>query len=293
MALYAFDGTGNEDRDGTDYDSNVLDFFRAYDDPLKNDDAGKERGSLYLKGIGTRGRTLVGELKSEAFGIGGHRRVRQAMDRLENNIEAGDTVVDLIGFSRGAALALSFGNDVARKLPKTTIRFVGLFDVVGQFGVPGEHINAGHDLGLPTCAGCCYHAMALDESRALFPLTRLGRGFDSKSSLREVWFRGVHSDVGGGNGNRGLNWIALNWMFENALRHGLPILPAAVAANLADKDLPQRISRNSLDLRIRRTVRANDLLHAAVQLIAGEPDRPHNNPRRKLARIDDAGTIIG
>ena len=149
MALYAFDGTGNEDREGTDFDSNVLDFFLAYDDPSKNDDPQAERGSLYLKGIGTRARTPIGVLNAEAFGIGGHRRVRQAMDRLENNIEGGDTVVDIVGFSRGAALALSFGNDIARKLPKVRIRFIGVWDVVGQFGVPGEHINAGHIVRLP------------------------------------------------------------------------------------------------------------------------------------------------
>jgi len=293
MALYAFDGTGNEDRDGTDFDSNVLDFFRAYDDPSRNDDPQAERGSLYLKGIGTRARTPLGVLNAEAFGIGGHRRVRQAMDRLENNIEGGDTVVDIVGFSRGAALALSFGNDIARKLPKVRIRFIGVWDVVGQFGVPGEHINAGHVVRLPPNAACCYHAMALDESRALFPLTRLGRGFDASKTLREVWFRGVHSDVGGGNGNRGLNWIALNWMYENARRHGLPILASAVEANLADKQLPQRISRHDLDARIKRVIRAKDLLHAAVQLVAGEPDRPHNNPKVTLARIDDAGVVTG
>ena len=47
MALYAFDGTGNEDRTDDAFDSNVCDFFHAYDDPLKNDDPSKERGSLY------------------------------------------------------------------------------------------------------------------------------------------------------------------------------------------------------------------------------------------------------
>ena len=103
----------------------------------------------------------------------------------------------------------------------------------------------------------------------------------------------MHSDVGGGNGNRGLNWIALNWMYENARRHGLPILASAVEANLADKQLPQRISRHDLDARIRRVIRAKDLLHAAVQLVAGEPDRPHNNPKVTLARIDDAGVVVG
>ena len=38
MALYAFDGTGNEDQDRDDRDSNVIDFFSAYIDPNKNTD---------------------------------------------------------------------------------------------------------------------------------------------------------------------------------------------------------------------------------------------------------------
>jgi uncharacterized protein (DUF2235 family) len=113
MALYAFDGTGNEDREGDDRDSNVLDFFRGYDDPLKNRDPKEEGGSLYLKGIGTRPRTSIGRKIGIAFGIGGHRRVRQAPDRLEDNFEAGDDAIDIVGFSRGAALALSFANEIS------------------------------------------------------------------------------------------------------------------------------------------------------------------------------------
>ena len=66
--------------------------------------------------------------------------------------------------------------------------------------------------------------MAMDESRKLFPLTRLcAKDGSHDDRLVEAWFRGVHSDIGGGNGNRGLNWIALHWMFMNAVRTGLPI----------------------------------------------------------------------
>src|SRR5688572_30936625 len=108
MALYAFDGTGNKDEDGYERDSNVVKFFNAYIDPKKNDDPDEEQGSLYLKGIGTRARTFFGRGPAEAFGIGGHRRIRQAMERLENNLDAGDAIVDVIGFSRGAALSMSF-----------------------------------------------------------------------------------------------------------------------------------------------------------------------------------------
>lgn len=292
MALYAFDGTGNEDREGFDRDSNVLGFFRAYDDPSKNDDPRMAGGSLYLKGIGTRAKTLVGDGLAESFGFGGHRRVRQALDRLENNIEGSDTDVDIVGFSRGAALAISFANEIARKLPDVSVRFIGVWDIVGQFGLPGPRLNAGHDLGMPSNVVHCYHAMALDESRAFFPLTRLGSGRDTSGRLQEVWFRGVHSDVGGGNGNRGLNWISLNWMYENARRHDLPINPAEVAANLIANNLPQRIGEHKLDARVERRFLANDLLHASVRLEPGEPGRPHNNPTVKLARIDDAGQIV-
>src|SRR5262245_54413529 len=108
MALYAFDGTGNEDQEEAARDSNVVDFFSAYIDPNKNADPDEDFGSLYLKGIGRRARTLAGMKLSEAFGLGGHRRVEQAMRRLKNNRKRGDTIVDIVGFSRGAALAMSF-----------------------------------------------------------------------------------------------------------------------------------------------------------------------------------------
>jgi uncharacterized protein (DUF2235 family) len=291
MALYAFDGTGNEDQEDATRDSNVCDFFTAYEDPLKNDDPSKERGSLYIKGIGQLAHTRSGDALASIVGFGGHRRVRKAMDRLENNIEAGDRTIDIVGFSRGAALAISFANEIAKKMPRESIRFIGVWDIVGQFGAPGEHINAGHDLDFPPNVAHCFHAMALDESRLFFPLTRLGKGRNTSSKLQEVWFRGVHSDVGGGNGNRGLNWVALNWMYEAARRCGLPLNAAAVAQNLADKGMPQQISAHKLDAGRIRVILNGDLLHSTVQLTPGITGRPHNNPTFPCARIDDAGLI--
>ena len=291
MALYAFDGTGNEDQEDATRDSNVCDFFTAYEDPLKNDDTSKERGSLYIKGIGQFANTRTGDALASVFGFGGHRRVRKAMDRLENNIEAGDRTIDIVGFSRGAALAISFANEIAKKMPRESIRFIGVWDIFGQFGAPGEHINAGHDLDFPPNVAHCFHAMALDESRLFFPLTRLGKGRNTSSKLQEVWFRGVHSDVGGGNGNRGLNWVALNWMYEAARRCGLPLNAAAVAQNLADKAMAQQISAHKLDAGRIRVILNGDLLHSTVQLTPGITGRPHNNPTFPCARIDDAGLI--
>jgi uncharacterized protein (DUF2235 family) len=215
------------------------------------------------------------------------------MARLKQNRKRGDDVVDVVGFSRGAAIALSFANVIASELPGLSVRFMGLFDVVGQFGLPGRHVQAGHILTLPPNVKCCRHAMALDESRATFPLTRLcddnGKPADS---LVEVWFRGVHSDVGGGNGNRGLNWISLHWMFMNARRAGLPIEQAMIDSNLADRALAQQISDHKVDLEKRRTFFPNDCLHSSVMLVAGIAGRPHNNPAITLRRMNDDGAFV-
>ncbi len=303
MALYAFDGTGNEDRaddgHGNSLDSNVLDFFRGYSDPNGNDDPKKETGSLYLKGIGTMARTILGEKVGMAFGIGGHRRIRLAMERLENNVDAGDTEIDVVGFSRGAAIAVSFANRLAKRFPGVRVRFLGLWDVVGQFGAPGTHVNAGHDLDVPSNVDRCYHAMALDETRLLFPLTRLGKKTAAPAWLQEAWFRGVHSDVGGGNGNPAMNWLSLHWMYQNALRHQLPIAAKAIESNLKDSfdqngtARPRHISDHTIDAGRAREVFERDVLHHSVGFDPDPNGRFLNNPAHliHLARVDDAGNV--
>jgi hypothetical protein len=270
MALYAFDGTGNEDHEGTLKDSNVLMFFNGYEDSQKTQEPGENGRSLYLKGIGTRAKEVVGKAIAEQFGIGGHKRV---------------------GFSRGAALAISFANELAKKHPERQIRFIGVFDIVGEFGAPGQHLNAGHDLRFPPNVKHCYHAMAMDEHRGLFQLTRLtGSDPGQHGRLSEVWFRGVHSDVGGGNDNPHLNGISLNWMYENAVREGVPISKAAIAENLARRKEPPQIDEK-FEVGPLRNFLKGDVIHSSVVFDKGNPAHPHNNPGFSCARIDDAGTI--
>ena len=109
--------------------------------------------------------------------------------------------------------------------PQPQIRFLGVWDVVGAFGLANlgnTELNIGHHLALPRAnLQYCFHALALDERRPSFLPTRL-------PGAQEVWFRGVHSDIGGGNGNRGLNDITLKWMFSKAKAAGLPITDAAI-----------------------------------------------------------------
>ena len=177
-------------------------------------------------------------------GFGGRTFVRRALQKLEDNIERNDTTIDVVGFSRGAALALDFVNEIAKGKVKLangsipTVRFLGLFDCVPSFGIPISPLNIGWDLDLPANVTRCFHALSLDERRGNFHLHRpkvLGQ--PQAGRLTEVWFRGVHSDVGG-NGDkemppRGLASIPLNWMFVNAQAAGLQFDPAQVAANKA------------------------------------------------------------
>ena len=283
MALYAFDGTGHEDMDGDLQDSHVVHFFNAYQDPNKDNDPDDPIGSFYVKGIGQMAHTFLADRFAEAFGIGGHRRIRQAMRRLRNNVRAGDRVVDIVGFSRGGALAVSFANELIEEHPDLRVRFVGLWDVVGQFGLPGEHLQGGHDLRCPRNVARCYHAMALDENRLLFPLTRMQRSRQPVEGFTEVWFRGAHSDVGGGNGNRGLNWLSLNWMLRAAKREGLPISDEAIQRNLADRDKPQVVTTHRVAIGPDRDVASTDFVHVSVQRLPGRS----REPEMTCVRLDD------
>ena len=200
---------------------------------------------VYFEGVGTR-LGLLGRVFGGLIGAGGRDRVRDAYDQLCANWEQGDTDIDIVGFSRGAALALHFANHVRKRGIRAPgsrqvverdprIRFVGLWDTVASFGIP---INVGFlpfQRINPRLAAQSTCKRGLRSTRA-----RARRAFVKRSGRRgrawrsEVWFRGVHSDVGGGNGNLGLNSIALRWMLRKAMAAGLPIDPDAVQSANAE-----------------------------------------------------------
>lgn len=78
----------------------------------------------------------------------------------------------------------------------------------------------------------------------------------------------MHSDVGGGDKATGLSSIALNFMFKEALRAGLPIDPAAVAANAARMKAECEISLHPQHVLEQldpfRSFRTNDVVHVSV-----------------------------
>jgi hypothetical protein len=152
------------------------------------------------------------------------------------------------------------------------------------------------ELDLPDNVAKCYHAMAIDERRHTFQLRRFNARVehaDAEGRLFEVWFRGVHSDVGGGNDNPALSSIALNWMLRKGVSCGLPIDNAKMSENAG------RMQRGAPDSSGQwydliknkfRIVRWNDSVHDSVKFNA---QTAYNNPPEGAVLVDDAGTRIG
>ena len=284
MALYAFDGTWNSDKPGSQHDTNVLWFRRAYTNEC-----------FYREGVGTRFGPF-GQVLGGMTGAGGHTRVHEALQQLELNFAAGDTVIDIVGFSRGAALALDFSNRVNELPARPTIRFLGIWDCVPSFGVASIDLDPSWELDLPDNVAKCYHAMALEERRHTFHLHRFNARVEDAAAegrLFEVWFRGVHSDVGGGNNNPALSSIALNWMLKKAISCGLPIDTTKVAENAARMAAGTPDSKGQWYDLIKnkfRVVRWNDSVHHSVSFNA---DRHYNNPPEGALLVDDAGKQTG
>ena len=278
MALYAFDGTWNEDEKGEGKDTNVIKFYNAFQGP-----------KFYLEGVGTR-LGFIGKILGGVIGAGGWFRIKEAMDELEKNVTNGDKIVDIIGFSRGAALALHFANEAAKEIPGAQIRFLGLWDVVASFGLPGNDINIGWDLSLPGSVEHCYHAMALDERRGNFKPTRVTpskKGDSTAGRLEEVWFRGVHSDVGGGM-SIGLSTIGLCWMMHRAIACGLPIATGELEQFKQMRDTKASISKNLDPIPDpMRKIEATDKVHESVQPRGNEGGIEHNDPPTGLTVVSD------
>jgi uncharacterized protein (DUF2235 family) len=112
-----------------------------------------------------------------------------------------------------------------------SIHFVGVWDTVSSVGwienplhLPYESNNPDIEIGR--------HAVSIDERRAFFrshlwqlPDHDVEAG--GPRDLKQVWFPGVHCDVGGGypEGESGLSKFALEWMAGEARTAGLLVDP--------------------------------------------------------------------
>ncbi len=70
------------------------------------------------------------------------------------------------------------------------------------------------------------HAVSIDERRMKFqPESWVTPAEAKEQTVKEVWFAGVHSDVGGGyeESESGLSKVALEWLLKEAIEEGLQI----------------------------------------------------------------------
>ena len=207
-----------------------------------------------------------------AFGYGISDNIADAYQFLMRTFQPDDAVY-VFGFSRGAYTAralcgmlhiiglLREDNEglipysirmlkkknidfaVAADFKKTFCReckpqFVGVWDTVSSVGwvynvahFPGTKATHNPDMRV------IRHAVSIDERRAFFRQNLFGAPHDPQQDIKELWFAGVHSDVGGSypESESQLSKIALQWMACEAELAGLRIDQNRKADILGDK----------------------------------------------------------
>ncbi len=183
------------------------------------------------------------------------KRQRKFETKFQDEIdEAMDFYVENGALSRTslsvAPLESVTGSWGATYLPshKVSIKFIGVWDTVSAMGFPKDWswllnrffrgIDKASNSLLPhrfynyqlsDQVEHVYHALSLDDERRTFH-PRLWREEKDPGSadtllrpkhIEQVWFPGVHSNVGGGYERDRLSLVTLDWMMERAAAHGL------------------------------------------------------------------------
>ncbi|MEC5218223.1 uncharacterized protein (DUF2235 family) [Actimicrobium sp. GrIS 1.19] len=158
----------------------------------------------------------------------------------------------LYPFNRTASSALKG----ARK--GVPVRFLGLWDSVGAYGMPVDELKWGISLLLwpmltadrklsPQVERAC-HALSLDDQRQTFHPILFDES-DERSSddgliqkrISQVWFAGVHSNVGGGYPEDKLSLVSFDWMVSQLVRTGVRMDTAALLSLGGDRSAFARI----------------------------------------------------
>lgn len=218
--------------------------------------------ALYFRGIGNDDdNSMLGSRFYGAFG-GSEQRIRDhAYVNIVKQYRQGDKIC-IFGFSRGAATARLLASDLNKngivasvkvtykesenkstnavelvykdhdvidkqKTPSIPIQFLGLFDTVGAFGIPldlgfgFQKINLFKDLTLSNNIKKVVHCVSIDETRKPFIPTLC----NNAPHVDEVWFAGVHADIGGGYRQSQLSIFPLNYMIKKLKQElGAPTL---------------------------------------------------------------------
>lgn len=308
------DGTGNE------YGENNTNVVKAYQAFVRDQD----QIACYDPGVGTfdvLGHTIgkkVGYILGLGFGWGLGKNIEDQYAYLMDHYMPGDNVF-LFGFSRGAYTARAFAGmlfkcgllergstnlipyvsklyntrnnlEIAKGFKDTYCReckpyFIGVWDTVGSLG----HVYCRRRFFDATLHETTYgyHAVSIDERRKKFPVSLWDENKKKPGqTIEQVWFAGVHSDVGGSYPERGLSDTALHWMLLKAKGAGIRLRPGweeNVRPSPTDKDA-QHESRKGLWRiwrPVQRTIPKGALIHESVKkrMEAGISYDPPNLPK--------------
>lgn len=219
--------------------SNVARLFELYPEQAKASYEGgvlKVFWPLYISGVGTTSKGSDSLWPGQSFGRGATgvvAKAGEAVRKLARQLEVFDVYnpgcviqrleLDLFGFSRGAASARHFANEVLKQAKgalgpllgrraialsddfawsnaSVQLKVIGLFDTVaavaslGDMGNVRDAANKKVNLYLPPgCAQQVLHLVARDEQRRNFALNSIGPEW-----TREIVLPGAHADIGGG-----------------------------------------------------------------------------------------------
>ncbi|ENV13847.1 hypothetical protein F965_00946 [Acinetobacter schindleri NIPH 900] len=195
-----------------------------------------------VTGIGGRRRLKYGENQiSKSLEDTLKQKIAQAEAKLKPQVEArkNEAIVkmetklnehrlikkinlSIFGFSRGAALARVFSNEMIWKTETEDlslkyqisgqvepapmeIQFLGIFDTVASFGLPATNMSnkfsfKGRDMVVDPRVKNCVHQVAGNELRFAFPVDSicLDGKLANPKTWKEIVYPGMHSDVGGG-----------------------------------------------------------------------------------------------
>ncbi|KAJ3074270.1 hypothetical protein HDU98_011624 [Podochytrium sp. JEL0797] len=155
------------------------------------------------------------------------------------------SICDAYGFYKEKRDASEFKKESC--VPHVDLQFLGLFDCVPALDIPKNILpsffadgfsellhcaklieeNKFHNMTIGDTLPFAYHALAMDETTKLLPVSLFER-VESPHFIerKQHWFRGVHGDIGGVNFKRGLADITLEWMIRNARVAGLVVKDA-------------------------------------------------------------------
>ena len=159
---------------------------------------------------------------------------------------------------------------------------MGIWDTVGSLGIPVSFVGFKntkfrfHDTDLSPIILCARHAVSIDEQRKNFrPVLWNSK---SEQNVRQVWFAGVHADVGGGYQTSDLSDITLKWMIGEAAAQGLSV----------EDHLNTNLKPDSLGAIHESHSRWWKLLGKFHRTIgSGEEDYLHNAVKIRYATLDD------